>query len=115
MSSQGQSKYVQDRAHSIDKQPKTESHKGRIVAIVLISIIVICGIILMWMGTTLKDAFQTCDVTESPTCYTLTCANETTETCGSYAYRCTGNNTVQCSSNPGVPVTIKSGDNICSN
>lgn len=108
-----QSKYTKDRVHSLDKQPKTGSHKGRIVAIVLICILVVCGIILMWMGFVQKDALIACATTESPTCYMLTCPSLQTETCKEYAYRCSAPGMVRCSSNPSVDVPIASGDDIC--
>ena len=82
------------------------------VSVVLIGFIILLAIAIFLVGLSNYYAYTQCNTVESPTCFTITCANNT-QTCGSYAYRCVGNGMAMCSSNPGVAVPVNSLDNIC--
>lgn len=102
--------------HSIDKEPKTGSKKGRLISIILVAILIIIGIIFLVIGFSYKSSFQQCANDESQLCYQFTCAGAKTQTCGSYAYRCSAPGHVRCSSDPYTDVPISSGDgDLCSN
>ena len=82
------------------------------IAIVLISILILMAIAIFLIGLSNYYAYETCNTVESPTCFVVTCGQQT-QTCGDYAYRCLGNGKAMCSSNPGVVKDINSLDGIC--
>ena len=101
---------VERPVHSIEKEPKTGSKKGRLVSILLIAILIIIGVIFLSIGFKNKSGFQKCALDESPLCYQFTCSGIQTDTCGVYAFRCTAPGYMRCSSDPYTDVPIKPND-----
>ena len=84
-----------------------EKYTNIVIAVIWAFILLVIYLIFVY-----RDLFIQCDTEESPFCFTLTCANDSTETCGNYAYRCVDDGVI-CSSTPYTVRPIDSSDNLC--
>ena len=69
--------------------------------------------LIFFLAISAKNSLLLCSTEESGYCFTLACGTATTATCGQYAYRCSGNGNVRCSSAPLIDRKIDPTDNIC--
>lgn len=83
-----------------------------VTSIVLLVIVYTVAIVFFVLGYLNKGYYDSCNETESPTCFVVTCLNRT-NTCDYYAYRCDEDGTARCSYDPNTKVAVIASDNIC--